>query len=345
MARCSDLPQELIALIIDFHRTQSTLRQCSLVCRAWLPPSQRRLFHAFRKFKVNKVAVLPPVYYTPEPGIDLVADVQNLFSLLPNITKICVHSLASSPFLFTNRLLRQCPELRKFTINGAIDLTDHLVLRRLKMPSAIDSPLDLDAVVRSVERLTLDSSRTFSVWHPYFRSILPHWSELKISCDVDRIQTWGDVLRTSNLSHLRRLHVRVSIYISPAEGSSQFPHDDASPLFSSAPNLDHLLLITKVSYVLTLMEDISIEVVSSMVEWYLCTLTALSESGKSMLKELTLTVMALDDSTVAAAWAKVDDILSTNAFSKLEHTSSHPNTVRLLEQALPELSRRGKLAV
>ncbi|KAF9003490.1 hypothetical protein BDZ89DRAFT_967510, partial [Hymenopellis radicata] len=57
MARCSDLPPELIALIIDFHRdAKSTLCQCSLVCRAWLSPSQRRLFHTFRMFNlVEKV--------------------------------------------------------------------------------------------------------------------------------------------------------------------------------------------------------------------------------------------------------------------------------------------------
>ncbi|KAF8992206.1 hypothetical protein BDZ89DRAFT_973522, partial [Hymenopellis radicata] len=58
MARCSDLPSELIALIIDFHRdAKSTLRQCSLVCRAWLSPSQHRLFHTFRRFYLLKEVV------------------------------------------------------------------------------------------------------------------------------------------------------------------------------------------------------------------------------------------------------------------------------------------------
>ncbi|KAF9027655.1 hypothetical protein BDZ89DRAFT_887829, partial [Hymenopellis radicata] len=53
-----DLPPELIALIIDFHRdAQSTLRQCSLVCRAWLSPSQCRLFHTFRRFALIKKVV------------------------------------------------------------------------------------------------------------------------------------------------------------------------------------------------------------------------------------------------------------------------------------------------
>ncbi|KAF8898085.1 hypothetical protein CPB85DRAFT_1327964 [Mucidula mucida] len=58
MARCSDLPPELIALIISFHfGAKSHLRQYSLVCRAWLSPSQRRLFHTFRMFNLVKDGV------------------------------------------------------------------------------------------------------------------------------------------------------------------------------------------------------------------------------------------------------------------------------------------------
>ncbi|KAF9027656.1 hypothetical protein BDZ89DRAFT_798134 [Hymenopellis radicata] len=190
-----------------------------------------------------------------------------------------------------------------------------LVLGALKMPSAIDSPLNPGAAVCSVERLTLDSPFNFSVWLPFFRKSLPHWNELKVVTDLRSIHRWNDLLRTCDLSHLRRLHVSVCpepYYLT----TPLFPHD-ASPFFSSVRNLDHLLLTTRISD--GDLNNCRIEVVSSMVEWYLCTFTALYESGKSMLKELTLTVMALDDPDVAAAWAKVDDILSTNAYSMLEH--------------------------
>lgn len=95
-----------------------------------------------------------------------------------------------------------------------------------------------------------------------------------------------------------------------------------------------------------------------MIDWYLCTLTGtLDQGGKSTLKKLTLTVMALEHSIVAKAWAKVDDTLSSPAFESLEQVRflndvgsrirmrSIPYSARLLQKVLPKLSTLGKLAV
>ncbi len=409
MAHCSDLPPELIALIIDFnHDAQSTLRQCSLVCRTWLSPSQRLLFHTFQWFELERVVPFRDfllgaselgayirevsIYRRQEAPESKGTDregVQGLFSLLPNITKIKLYFLASSPFLFSNAILRQCSELCKLTIAPARGGMHHVIspaalmsnfqdttvknlqLRLLELPSTIDSPLDLDVTVCSVERLTLDSPGNLAVWFPYFRRILPNWSEFKILCVQDNMRPWGNALQTCDLSHLHRLHVRVFIreFSSPCSSSASdmpsgsnphsatrlFTYNEASPLFSSAsaPKMDHLLLT--LDYAPS--DDIAIEVVSSMVEWYRCTLAALSQGKESTLKNLTLTVMALNDPAVATAWAKVDDVLSTDTFSRLEcvhffdrrkrriEMLSCPSTVRMLQQVLPKLWRGGKLAV
>lgn len=137
--------------------------------------------------------------------------------------------MASSSFLFTNSLLQQCPKLCKFSImapqRGIDDISPatlissfegttikYLCLKGLKMPSKIDSPLNLDSAVCLAERLTLDLSSNLSVWFPYFRCILPNWSDLKIFCSKDGIQLWSDVLWANDLSHLRQLHVCLFIH-------------------------------------------------------------------------------------------------------------------------------------
>ncbi|KAF8899968.1 hypothetical protein CPB85DRAFT_1256860 [Mucidula mucida] len=195
----------------------------------------------------------------------------------------------------------------------------NLQLRLLELPSTIDSPLDLDVTVCSVECLTLDSPGNLAVRFPYFRRILPNWSEFKILCVQDNMRPWGNALQTCDLSHLHRLHVRVFIRSNLHSATQLFTYNEASPLFSSAsaPKIDHLLLI--LDYAPS--DNIAIEVVSSMVEWYRCTLAALSQGKESTLKNLTLTVMALNDPAVATAWAKVDDVLSTDTFSRLHRQS------------------------
>ncbi|KAF9027665.1 hypothetical protein BDZ89DRAFT_1066783 [Hymenopellis radicata] len=368
MARCSDLPPELIARMMDFHRdAQSTLRQCSLVCRAWTSPSQCRLFRVFtlgiRQFNtfrdllvgaphlgtyIREVAFIGPRNYKSDvPEVIDLSDrenLQSLFPLLPNITTVHAFSLWSSPLLFTNSMLRQSQQLRKFVILETLQIGDvvspasifpifsgttveELDLYGIEMPSTMDTPLNSNSAVCAVERLSLDRAQNFPVWLPYFQSVNPRLRELNVVVyGPNGIQAWSHSLRTSNLSGLRRFHFHVYIHTTsiPSNPTMHFLHDNASPLFSSAP-FDHLLLTVK--------------------------------GERSTLKTLTFTVMALDESTVATAWAKVDDTLSSPTFDSLEHVhflddaeepisaGSNPNTVRMLQQVLPKLSRKGKLAV
>ncbi len=118
--------------------------------------------------------------------------------------------------------------------------------------------------------------------------------------------------------------------------------------------LDHLLLTVTVFFMPSY--NLHFQVAFGTLEWYRCTLTALSKGEESTLKEI-LTVPGINSSTSAAAWTKVDDVLSTDALGRLERvhfldekkkpieTWSYPRTVRMLKQALPKLSKGGKLAV
>ncbi len=141
----SDLPPELIARMMYFlrvRRAKSTLRQCSLVCRAWVYPSQRRLFRNLRLDAqrvgtfcdllvgaphlgtyIHEMSFLGPHFRrqdVPEVDAGFAGTdreiIKSLLSLLPNITAVRAYGLASSSFLFTNSALRQCQRLHQFSI-------------------------------------------------------------------------------------------------------------------------------------------------------------------------------------------------------------------------------------
>ncbi len=118
--------------------------------------------------------------------------------------------------------------------------------------------------------------------------------------------------------------------------------------------MDHLLLIMKVIQVYVPSYKLDLKVVLSTVEWYQKTLTAMSQGEESTVKELTLTVMVLDDPNIVNTWVKVDDILSIDVFRTLEHVHflyerktciRMCSTVCVLQQVLLKLWRGGKWAV
>ncbi|KAF8989528.1 hypothetical protein BDZ89DRAFT_224153 [Hymenopellis radicata] len=318
-------------------------------------------------------------------GLPLRAALKDLFPLLPNIQRISTpHFSVEHPFTpFTNDLLVKCQRLREFEIVGAINVKHvscatlfstfsgttvkklHLCLSLDGVSSPIeDYTLNSDSgVCHSIESLVLSrgyaDTKVLTMLFPLLPSILPRWRELKVNAgnDTER-QTWSDFLRTSSLPRLRRFHIQSIFHNGFIDDFEPHPYS-SSPLLSSAP-FDHLLFTFKA----TLPYCLDIRTIEALIQWYLCTFAALAQGEKSTFKELTFTVMFIHMPIIVAAWEKLDDVLSTPAFSSLERVHfvilervkvmpqrqepinawSSPDVVCMLEKAWPRLSSAGKLA-